>query len=104
VCVCVCLCVYVCVCVRCVCVSWAGRIPNRVPRPFWRVLSLALTDTPCHAVPLKTPAPLTLSPLSPQLTDPFLQMFRGIIPAIGGIDLSPMLGFFLLNFIRGVLM
>jgi YggT family protein len=31
-------------------------------------------------------------------------MFRGIIPAIGGIDLSPMLGFFLLNFLRGVLM
>jgi hypothetical protein len=31
-------------------------------------------------------------------------MFRGIVPAIGGIDLSPMLGFFLLNFLRGVLM
>ena len=39
-----------------------------------------------------------------QLTDPFLSMFRGIVPAIGGIDLSPMLGFFLLNFLRGVLM
>jgi hypothetical protein len=31
-------------------------------------------------------------------------MFRGIIPAIGGIDLSPMLAFFLLNFLRGALM
>jgi YggT family protein len=39
-----------------------------------------------------------------QLTDPFLSMFRGIIPAIGGIDLSPMLGFFLLNVLRGLLM
>ena len=38
-----------------------------------------------------------------QLTDPYMSMFRGIIPAIGGIDLSPMLGFFLLNFLRGVL-
>mmetsp|Transcript_35985 Transcript_35985/g.80091 ORF Transcript_35985/g.80091 Transcript_35985/m.80091 type:complete len:163 (+) Transcript_35985:54-542(+) len=32
-------------------------------------------------------------------TDPFLNLFRGIIPAVGGIDLSPMLGFFLLNFV-----
>jgi YggT family protein len=38
-----------------------------------------------------------------QLTDPFLNVFRGIIPAVGGIDLSPMLGFFLLNFIRNLL-
>lgn len=40
----------------------------------------------------------------PQLTDPFLSVFRGIIPPLGGIDLSPMLGFFLLNFLRGFLM
>ncbi|KAI8470746.1 MAG: YGGT family-domain-containing protein [Monoraphidium minutum] len=39
-----------------------------------------------------------------QLTDPFLSMFRGIIPAIGGIDLSPMLAFFGLNLLRGILM
>ncbi|WIA33967.1 hypothetical protein OEZ86_007062 [Tetradesmus obliquus] len=39
-----------------------------------------------------------------QLTDPFLSVFRGIIPPLGGIDLSPMLGFFLLNFLRGFLM
>eukprot|EP00775_Hariotina_reticulata_P013852 gene13852-13974_t len=39
-----------------------------------------------------------------QLTDPFLQVFRGIIPPLGGIDLSPMLGFFLLNFLRNLLM
>ncbi|GAX79982.1 hypothetical protein CEUSTIGMA_g7421.t1 [Chlamydomonas eustigma] len=33
-----------------------------------------------------------------QFTDPYLNVFRGIIPAIGGIDLSPMLGFFILSF------
>jgi YggT family protein len=48
--------------------------------------------------------PLLLLLLLLQLTDPFLNVFRGIIPAIGGIDLSPMLGFFLLNFVRNLLM
>jgi YggT family protein len=38
-----------------------------------------------------------------QLTDPFLNCFRGLVPAIAGIDLSPMLGFFGLQFIRGAL-
>ena len=31
------------------------------------------------------------------LSDPFLNTFRGLVPSIGGIDLSPLLGFFLLN-------
>eukprot|EP00541_Cyclophora_tenuis_P018120 CAMPEP_0116552522 /NCGR_PEP_ID=MMETSP0397-20121206/6537_1 /TAXON_ID=216820 /ORGANISM="Cyclophora tenuis, Strain ECT3854" /LENGTH=130 /DNA_ID=CAMNT_0004077489 /DNA_START=149 /DNA_END=541 /DNA_ORIENTATION=+ len=31
------------------------------------------------------------------VTDPFLNLFRGLIPPIGGFDLSPILGFFLLN-------
>jgi YggT family protein len=31
-----------------------------------------------------------------QLTDPYLNLFRSIIPPLGGIDLSPMLAFFLL--------
>merc|ERR1712072_308336 len=31
------------------------------------------------------------------LSDPFLNTFRGLIPAIGGFDLSPILGFVLLN-------
>jgi len=31
------------------------------------------------------------------VTDPFLNTFRGLVPSIGGIDLSPLLGFFLLN-------
>lgn len=39
-----------------------------------------------------------------QLTDPFLSVFRGIIPPISGVDLSPMLGFFMLNFVRNLLM
>lgn len=30
-------------------------------------------------------------------TDPFLSMFSRVIPPVGGIDLSPMIGFFLLN-------
>ncbi|GMI13344.1 hypothetical protein TrLO_g7946 [Triparma laevis f. longispina] len=31
------------------------------------------------------------------VSDPFLNVFRGIVPSIGGLDLSPLLGFFLLN-------
>lgn len=37
------------------------------------------------------------------LTDPFLNTFRGIIPPIAGIDLSVMLGFFGLQFLRNYL-
>jgi YggT family protein len=33
-----------------------------------------------------------------QFTDPYLNVFRGIVPPLGGIDLSPMLGFFILSF------
>ncbi|GIM08343.1 hypothetical protein Vretimale_12376, partial [Volvox reticuliferus] len=38
-----------------------------------------------------------------QFTDPFLNVFRGILPAFGGIDVSPMIGFLLLNFVRNQL-
>ncbi|MCF2972100.1 YggT family protein [Synechococcus sp. Nb3U1] len=38
-----------------------------------------------------------LSVLS-QLTDPYLNLFRGIIPPIGGLDFSPWLAFILLSF------
>merc|ERR1712232_411031 len=31
------------------------------------------------------------------ITDPYLNIFRGIIPAIGGLDLSPLAAFFALN-------
>ncbi|HEY9737680.1 MAG TPA: YggT family protein [Trichocoleus sp.] len=40
-----------------------------------------------------------------QLTDPYLNLFRSIIPPLGGIDLSPILAFLLLQFVsRGVMM
>jgi YggT family protein len=35
-----------------------------------------------------------------QLTDPYLNLFRSIIPPLGGIDLSPSLAFLLLSFLR----
>ena len=39
-----------------------------------------------------------LSALS-SITDPYLNIFRGVIPPIGGFDISSLLAFFLLNFI-----
>ena len=40
------------------------------------------------------------------ITDPYLNLFRGIIPPIGGLDISSILAFLLLNvvenFIRGL--
>ncbi len=32
------------------------------------------------------------------ITDPYLNIFRGLIPPIAGIDISPILAFVLLNF------
>ena len=38
-------------------------------------------------------------------TDPYLNFFRRIIPPIGGVlDLSPLLGLFLLKILEGILM
>ncbi len=37
------------------------------------------------------------------ITDPYLNLFRGIIPAIGGIDISPILAFVVLNFAENIL-
>ena len=34
------------------------------------------------------------------ITDPYLNIFRGIIPPLGGLDISPILAFLLLNFIQ----
>lgn len=36
-------------------------------------------------------------------TEPVLRPFRDLIPPIGGLDLSPILVFFLLNFVRSLL-
>ena len=37
------------------------------------------------------------------ITDPYLNFFRGIIPPIGGLDLSPILAFVLLNIVESLL-
>jgi YggT family protein len=34
-----------------------------------------------------------------QITDPYLNLFRSIIPPIGGMDFSPILAFFVLQFV-----
>lgn len=34
-----------------------------------------------------------------KMTDPYLRIFRGIVPAFLGVDLSPLLGFILLTFL-----
>tara|TARA_Y100001968_G_C19433404_1_gene758296 strand:- start:2787 stop:3092 length:306 start_codon:yes stop_codon:yes gene_type:complete len=34
------------------------------------------------------------------ITDPYLNIFRGLIPPIAGIDISPILAFLLLNFVQ----
>jgi len=39
-----------------------------------------------------------------QLTDPYLNLFRSIIPPLGGLDFSPMLAIFLLNPILSTLL
>ncbi|MCS6812484.1 MAG: YggT family protein [Cyanobacteria bacterium] len=35
-----------------------------------------------------------------QLTDPYLNIFRSIIPPLGGLDFSPILGFLLLQLLQ----
>ncbi len=38
-----------------------------------------------------------------EITDPLLSIFRGIIPPLGGLDLSPILLFVALNIVQGIL-
>jgi YggT family protein len=38
-----------------------------------------------------------------QLTDPYLNLFRSIIPAVGGMDFSPILALLTLQFLAGAL-
>jgi YggT family protein len=42
------------------------------------------------------------SVLSP-ITDPYLNVFRSFIPAIGGLDLSPIVAIIVLQFVAGLL-
>ena len=37
------------------------------------------------------------------ITDPYLNLFRGIIPMIGGLDISPILAFVVIRVIQGIL-
>ena len=47
---------------------------------------------------LDTSNPILTSLFS--ITDPYLNVFRGVIPPIGGLDLSPILAFISLNLIK----
>lgn len=38
-----------------------------------------------------------------QLTDPYLNLFRSIVPTFGGMDFSPMLAIFALQFLQRAL-
>ncbi|MEH2116801.1 YggT family protein [Nostoc sp.] len=38
-----------------------------------------------------------------QITDPYLDLFRRIIPPLGGMDFSPMLAIILLQFVGGLI-
>ncbi|CEJ47794.1 YggT family protein [Umezakia ovalisporum] len=38
-----------------------------------------------------------------QITDPYLNLFRSIIPPLGGMDFSPILAFMALNLVGGLL-
>ena len=38
-----------------------------------------------------------------QISDPYLNLFRSIIPPLGGMDFSPILAFLALNIVGGVL-
>ncbi|ERT07813.1 YGGT family protein [Lyngbya aestuarii BL J] len=38
-----------------------------------------------------------------QLTDPYLNLFRSIIPPLGGIDFSAIIAIFLLQIVAGII-
>ncbi len=54
--------------------------------------SQSLTHTCCPCLPC------------PQVTDPYLKLFSGLVPPLlGSIDLTPLFGFFILQFLAGAL-
>ena len=38
-----------------------------------------------------------------QVSEPYLGLFRGVIPPLGGIDFSPILAFVVLRLVQGIL-
>ncbi|OOV28345.1 hypothetical protein BV61_05890 [Candidatus Synechococcus spongiarum LMB bulk15M] len=38
-----------------------------------------------------------------QLSEPYLRLFRGIVPLLGGMDFSPILAFVVLRLVQGIL-
>ncbi len=70
---------------------------------LWIYKALLLIRILLSWFPVNWSNPL-LSTLS-QLTDPYLNLFRSVLPPIGGLDISPILAFFLLQFVeRGLLL
>lgn len=51
------------------------------------------------SLPWENPVLATLA----SITDPYLNLFRGFIPLIGGLDLSPILAFLSLNLVSSLL-
>ncbi|MFS8525037.1 MAG: YggT family protein [Limnochordales bacterium] len=39
-----------------------------------------------------------------RVTDPFLNLFRGLLPPLGAVDISPILAFFALRLLRTLVM
>jgi len=50
-------------------------------------------------LPWENPVLATLA----SITDPYLNLFRGLIPLIGGLDISPILAFLSLNLVSSLL-
>ena len=64
----------------------ASAYRRRTPRTTLSTLTLTLTLI----------LTLTLT-LTHQVSDVYLNLFRGVIPAIAGLDISPIAAFFVLN-------
>ncbi|HBP53273.1 MAG TPA: hypothetical protein DD643_02465 [Synechococcus sp. UBA8638] len=45
----------------------------------------------------------TVGHILAQLSEPYLRLFRGIVPPLGGIDFSPILAFIVLHLVRATL-